>query len=956
MFRETPLACAIGAALGGMLFSSAALAQQANAGAEKSAQQLERVVVTGSSIKRIAAEGSLPVITIKKADIEKSGATSVRELMAQLPSMQGFTTPSDSVNGGGGGVSTASLRNLGAQYTLVLLNGRRVAPYNTGSTVNLEQLPLSAVERVEILADGASTLYGSDAIAGVVNFITKRNSESGGFDITANEPQHGGGRERRMSLSKGFGDFDSDGYNVRLGLGYEKEDVLMASQRSATRSGVIPFTHKGKDLYLWQLSANSNPPNVEITDSAFETLAFYNPQLLLKGNCGTDPGSIQQGGTCRFDYASTVQLRPESERKNVYASADVKLGDFKAFAEGLFSDSKMTAAYAPPAQPLQMEVGGTLYNRYVAPTLASQGLTPGDVGYVFYYMRLRDAGLRTNEYRTKGKHLVLGVEGQLLGFDGSVSLTHSRNDLTDSFAGGYTSANILNQLIDSGAFDPFTQGSAASKAALAPAVLSGPSSTSKSGLDVYSVKGSRALFELGGGEAYLGVGAEFMKQSYASTPSAIIMGPNALQPGYSDFPVGSDNGVLPFDTTRSSMGAYAELVAPISKELELTGALRADSYDAAKNNRGFDDLGNPTAPTTQGNKASKVTYKLSARLQPMRDLLIRASYGTGFRAPTLGDITNPLQGAGVIGTQRGCPVSAGDPLYVGCRTNPYQYRQMTGGNPFTGEQGLKPENSKQWSVGFRVEPSASFSAGVDLWSVHIDDVITSVPEDTAFDNFSTYRNLFTVTTDPATGAPILTFVTRPINGAAAESKGVDIDMTSRGNTGLGRLTTQATLTYLHSSWYDYGFGGGKESSIGKLGSDDQVAFRTLVRLQATLDSGPFSNTLSFFWKPGYTDQTYTVDDGTIRERNPSNTAAFPAGQPGAFVGISDFKVPEYYTFDWQGKYNFSKDLSLTLGIKNLMDAKPPLSIKTVNGNMLGADPRYHDLMGRTFYAGASYKF
>jgi iron complex outermembrane receptor protein len=955
MFRKSKLAQAVCLTLGGGVFlTGAAHAQQAAATDSKPDQQLERVVVTGSSIKRIVAEGALPVITLKRADIEKSGATSVRELIQNLPAMQGFTTASDSVNGGGGGTTTASLRNLGSQYTLVLLNGRRVAPFNTGSTVNLEQLPLAAVERVEILADGASTLYGSDAIAGVVNFITKRNSEAGGIDWMMNQPEDPGGQERRFSASKGFGDMENDGFNVRIGLALEREDRLMASQRQSTRSGVIPFVHKGQNLYLWQLSANSNPPNVLLNDGELD---FYNPQLLLNGNCGKDPAAFVQGSTCRFDYAATVQLRPQAERKNVYLSGQVKLGDdLTAFVEGLFSDSAVTAAYAPPAQPLDMPIGSALYNRYILPTLADRGILPTEVTSVTYLMRLRDAGLRTNEYRTKGKHFVAGVEGQLAGFDGSLAFTKSETTLDDRFAGGYTSLKKLNELINAGKFDPFKQGVGDQSAALAPAVLSGLASSSKSELNVMSLKGSRALFALDGGDAYLGLGLDLMSQRYASNPSAISMGPNKLQPTYDDFPVGGSNGALPFDTKRNNFGAYMEVVAPFMKALEVTGALRVDSYGAAQNNRNFDTAGNPIGSAAQGNKSSKTTYKLGFRFQPSPQLLVRGSIGTGFRAPTLADITTPLADAGVIGTQRACPVTSGDPLFAGCRPLPTQWRAMSGGNPFTGTAGLKPENSRQWSLGARFEPDASFTAGLDFWGVRINDVITSVPEDTAFDNFARYRGLFTVTIDPATNRPILTFNSVPLNGAAAQSSGVDLDLTARFKTDIGRLTTQATATILSESWFDYGFGGGKETSIGKLGSDDQVAFRTLVRLQATLDSGAFSNTLAMSWKPGYIDQKYSADDATIRNRDAANTSAFPSGQPGAFVGIEDWKVPDYYTIDWQGKWNYNKDLSITVGLKNALDRPPPRSIKTVNGNMLGADPRYADVMGRTLYLGASYKF
>lgn len=914
-------------------------------------QVVERVEITGSSIKRIAAEGALPVITLSKSDIQRSGATSVRELIQALPAMQGFTSASDSVNGGGGGTTTASLRNLGSVYTLVLLNGRRVAPFNSGSTVNLEQLPLGAVERVEILADGASALYGADAIAGVVNFITKKNTTEGSFDLNVSIPQKKGGKEALASISKGFGDLDRDGFNVLAGVALEKVEKIAANQRDFSRTGVIPFSNNGRDLYFWQLSINANPPNVELVDAADATIDLYNPVLTSTGSCGPDPAAFRQGSTCRFDYASTVEMQPEAERKNLFLSSQVKLGSsFTGFAEALFSDIKLTGRYAPPAQAALLPVGSTLYNRYVVPTLGARGVNPADVAYAITYTRLRDAGLRANDFVTKGTHLVVGVEGTAFGFDGSVSYTHSKNKISDTHAGGYASDIELARLIDTGAFDTFTQGSGAPSPALASAVLTSPVSNDISQLDTASFRASRALFPMGGGSAYLGFGVDLMKQRYAESPSPIAMGPNPLQPGYADFPVGSSQGALPFDTTRNVTGTYAELLLPLSKAFEVTGSVRYDSYSPAKNDKNFDPSGNPIAAAEQGNKASKTTYKVGLRFQPTPEFLLRASVGTGFRAPTLQDITDPLKEFGVISVQRDCPATnAADPLFVGCRTVPTQYKLQTGGNPFTGTAGLKPEKSQQWTVGVRFEPTAAFSVGLDFWSVKIDDIITAVPEDTAFDNFATYRGLFSVTTDAATSRPILTYNQVQLNGATAKSTGIDIDFTGRVNTGFGRFTGRAMATYLVESYFDYGFGGGKESSIGKLGTDDQVAFRTLLKLQGTLDTGPFSNTLTVSWKPGYLDQTYTAEDVTIRERNAD-------GSPGAFVAIDDFRVPSYTTLDWQTRWAVSKDLAFTLGIKNLLDKKPPLSIKTVGGNMVGFDPRYADGRGRTFQLAGSYQF
>jgi iron complex outermembrane receptor protein len=252
-------------------------------------------------------------------------------------------------------------------------------------------------------------------------------------------------------------------------------------------------------------------------------------------------------------------------------------------------------------------------------------------------------------------------------------------------------------------------------------------------------------------------------------------------------------------------------------------------------------------------------------------------------------------------------------------------------------------------VGVVFEPTNWFTGKVDFWGVKVKDAITNIPEDTAFDNFERYRGLFSVTNDSATNRPILTFNQVPVNSAVLESQGVDVDLMFRNSTPIGRLTTQFQTTYLVKSYFDLGFGGGKETSIGRLGSDDQVAFRWIVRLRATLDTGAFSNTLALSWKPGYIDQSYTPDDATVRIRNDNGT-------PGAFVGIEGHKVGSFTQLDWQGKWAFNKALTFTAGIKNLLDEKPPFTIKTVGGNMLGFDPRYADGVGRSYYLQGTFRF
>ncbi|MFM8510380.1 MAG: TonB-dependent receptor domain-containing protein, partial [Betaproteobacteria bacterium] len=414
-------------------------------------------------------------------------------------------------------------------------------------------------------------------------------------------------------------------------------------------------------------------------------------------------------------------------------------------------------------------------------------------------------------------------------------------------------------------------------------------------------------------------------------------------------PVGSGNGSLPFDSYRQSRGAFVELQVPLAKGLEVNGALRYDSYSAVRNSRNFDANLKPIASATQGEPASKATYKLAFRFQPLQQVLLRGSVGTGFRAPSMDDITLPLIDAGVVGNQYGCPISSPDPLAVGCRSIPTQYKQQSGGNPFAGSAGLKPELSNQWTFGFRIEPTNQVSLGADLWSVKIQDGITSVPEFTAFSKFSTYRSLFNITTESATGRPILTFNSVPFNASVIQSKGLDLDVTLNSKLPFGSLNTSVVLTYLFDSFYDLGFGDGKETSLGKYGSDGAVAFRTLARISSTLTTGSVANTLVFKYKPGYKDVAYSEDDSPVR-------LATATGGFGSFVEWSGLDVPAYYTFDWQGRYAFNKSLTLTAGLLNVFDKKPPLTLKLDGGNMVGFDPRYHDGRGRTFYLSAGYKF
>ena len=949
--RSVRLVCAGGLAFG----MHAAVAQTTPAPADS----MTRVEITGSSIKRIAKEGSLPVQTLSRADIEQSGVNNVADLVAQLPSMQGFITSSASVNGGGGGVQTASVHALGTQYTLVLLNGRRMAPYGTGSAVNLASIPLAAVERVEILTDGASTLYGSDAIAGVINFILKKNQRDLIIEGTINSPDKPGGRSSNFSISKGFGDFDADGFNVQLSYSHDEQKELNASQRSFANSGVQKFMNKGKQYATWQTSINSTPANVEVVTANDDVV--LSTDLLNKGSC-TQANTFSRGGACRFDYAATVQLLPELKRDSVFANGSLKLGkDTTLFSELVLSKFTNTARYAAAAQPLTVfstdPVSGVktinnnylgAYNSSVVPLLPGQGINPADVTDALLYYRGADAGGRTDEYRTDAAHFVVGVDTNLAGWDMGAAFTHSQNKQTDTAVAGYMSGDKFEELVRTGAYNPFVSNPGAA-ATLSPAVLNQELGVIKSKIDVVSAQASREVFTLPGGPASLGVGADFTKQSYKDNPSRINIGPGPGNPGWTDVTIGGGTGSQPLDASRNNWGSFAELLMPVMKDLEVTTAVRYDSYDAVdKKNVSYDSSGNPSPAGKVGEDVAKATYKLAARYTPTQSLLLRGSYGTGFKAPTMNNIADPLKNAG-SSNAFACPVKAPDPRAVYCRPGSSEYGLLDRGNPATGAGSLQAETSKQATLGFRLEPFTALTFGLDMWDVKLKNQIRTFSQDQLFTNPVLANQWIAVYADPIQKSNVLVAVRSPLNLASSHFRGIDWDSTLRGNTPLGRASVNWTGTYMLKAEQDVP-GVGTEKSIGRFNSYDDVVFRVVSKLVFALKtSEKLSNSLTINYRSGYHDKPISEDDAAVREVNAD-------GSIGGVVAM-ERDVRSYTTADYQIKLNYVKNLTITAGIRNLLDENPPFSVRNSGGgNQVGYDGRYADPLGRTFYLTGNYRF
>jgi len=919
MFRIHPLRQAARLALGaGVVAATVVPALPASA-------QEQRIEITGSAIRRIQSEGALPVITLTRDQIERSGATSAAELVQQLPSMQGFTNEGSAVGGGGNGFSGASLHNLGETRTLVLLNGRRLATFAgqfiTGGLagIDLNTIPISAIERVEILADGASALYGADAIGGVVNFITKKSLQ--GLDLNAGGTwPKGGARETRVAGSFGFGDLDGDGYNLLVAANAERRTLLRSVDREFARTGVIPFELNGQSVTFFNGSPRSIPGNIQHdagTPGDPSDDYLVNPYFAANGSCPAQHVPLVEGpgGTaCYYDFVQDLEILPERERKALLAQGQVRLGkDHTFFVELLGSDTENTNRLAPP--PGEVLIGPT--SPFWPFVLQAN---PGQTLDTTVPYRVSDVGKRTTTDRTEAAHAVLGLEGLFAGWDYNGSFTHSVNRQTTSLGGGWVETGRFIAALDSGLVNPFVppgNQSAAAQQALNDSRILGFWEGGKFVLDFVQLRASRELAKLPGGGLALGAGVSYGEEEFTKSASLTAQGLAGQR-------FGDDAGIVPYSAGRKFAAAFTELVAPVMQGLEFTGALRFDKYS---------DFGNAT------------TAKLSARWQPARQVLVRGSVGSGFKAPTVPQTSATRQLFGVTAAPYNCAPGSeleqvATSLGAQCPVGNVQYNVYAEGN-----RTLEPEKSRQWNFGIRVEPTTWLTLGADLWQVKLKNTISQQNEATVTASPLQWARNFTTYTDPVTGDVLLALYLPNENLGDSLQRGIDLDAQTRVPTPIGRLTTTLGFSYHLKDEYQLERGGPYYTSLGQYGLDGNVVFRWQGRLVNTLEHGDFAHTLTVSFKSGYADQPYTAAD-------------FAVFDPNTFQSFDyNGKVKRYSVVDWQTRWKFSKQVTLTAGILNLFDQDPPRSLKSAGGGqMIGYDDRYYDPRGRSFYANVGVKF
>ncbi len=648
MRNRTKVCKGLTLAFGGSLALGAvpALAQQTT--------QLDRVEITGTSIRRVEAEGALQVQTITKVEIDRLGVQTTEQLLQTVSAMSssGQTQLSTGVSLSTYGGSGVSLRGLGEERTLVLLNGRRLAAFagGGGASVNVNNIPLAAIDRVEILKDGASAIYGSDAVAGVVNFILTKNFQGLQIGGTYGTPtQSGGGQQYQVNVVGGLGNLDQDRYNLTVGLQYADNSDLFGRDRAFASNGNIPGTFvnaatgQGNIQGIWNPGGPRDPGYV----SGGPGSGFGNPLAAL-GRCGDikmfDAGLTSKGlPYCQYDSSPDVGLLGASKVTSLTGNFVFKLNpNAELFMDGIYSRAVVTTTYQPsPARTDFFETDEEFANQGVDPVLLLRPFLPSGAPNPNYQLasdyfkanglagmdgkpigvtdRTFLFGPRQNEDTSTQSRLVVGLRGEIWGQDYNVGVAQNQSKVAGSVTNGYFSqVGYAKATQDPNSdWNPWAQTqSAAFLAAVAPAAYAGPTLNSTSRSTNVDATMSGTAYKLPAGELQYAAGYQYRSESLKLDPSPALLSGDIA---------GLGGATKPIDVSRSVNGLFGELNIPVIKNLDLNLAARYDSYS---------DVG------------STSTYKGNIRYQPTATVLLRGSYGTGFRAPTLTDLWNPQ----VLGT------------------------------------------------------------------------------------------------------------------------------------------------------------------------------------------------------------------------------------------------------------------------------------------------------------------
>ncbi len=885
-------------------------------------QKLDRVEVTGSSIKRAQDEGALPIQVITGADIIRSGITSAEQLVATITA-NGTGADNMSSNVGiqlgstdrnNNGVAAANLRGLGAASTLVLLNGRRVSLNGAkGNTVDLNSIPLAAVQRVEVLKDGASAIYGTDAIGGVINFILRKDFKGAEVRASTDITDDGGGNIHRASVVGGTGDLATDGFNFVASLAVDRQQKLHADQRDFV-NGFQPARGLSPDTAGTPFASQTGGANTAIgaTYRLPTTGAqTYNRANLLsfQNKCDSVPNMSQYQSvlwnspgfafTCAFDYGGTEVVIQPVERINLVSRGSFALNrDTTAFVELVgsrstsqkqFEQSQVTTSIAAGnAYP----VGGPFYQDLSAYIPTFDKTKP-----IAYRWRCMECGLRTIDTTSDAFRLLVGIDGVIGTWDYKLGLLTGSSKVNSVLGDGYMRNAPFNAALATGKINPWLlPGQTQTAEAMALINAAKAAGTSLFGGEAQrsqfdgSISGE--IMQLPAGNLSGALGFEIRDESYKFRNDSVATEPVRDAPFDAEFP----------KVSRSINAIYGELMVPIVKGLEAQIAVRHDRYS---------DFGSTTNP------------KIALRFSPMNEVVFRGSANTGFRAPSFfqlygAELESPVPGN--IADPVLCPQKPGDLSVCAIRPN-----ARTGGN-----KTLDPETSRQWTLGVVLQPTDWLSGSIDLWQIKRSKIIYELTPQQVVANYTTFPDNIVRNGDGSINYIRAGFV----NADGDSTKGVDMSVTAKGNMGAGRWSAGLDGTY-NISHQQRVFATDKfVETVGKWDSRN-LFVRWKHQARFTYTEGPWAGTVSQSYTSGYKDE---VPLGVV--------------PPGFNPDVSSYTL-----YNLSGSYSGFKNTTITVGIKNLFNTNPPFTAHNLDfAAGAGWDPRVADPRGRSFTANVGYSF
>ncbi len=881
---------------------------------------LQEIVVTGSMIERPASETAEAITVIKADSLKNLGIVNIEQALSTITSNTTSLNIAQSVGTFSGGGTYANLRNLGNGRTLVLLDGHRLADNAfSGNAVDLSGIPFSAIESVQVLREGASALYGSDAIAGVINFITKKDYRGAEIDGTYNYPQASGGATANANFTFGHGSLAENGYNFMITGSYSRQNELQATQRGFSASGFNPAEGIVNTNGIGTWPATFQDANGNLWEPGYPA-------------CAGNPFVTTYFGSCQYRYSAATDLLPYSKNLSGLASFTKTLpGNNTLGIQYFYARNKVIAWSGPIFYFFQMtpQADPTYYPTAAGLTCVSAPCSapPALNGPISVFWTPPDNARYGDNINTEQRALI-SFSGDNAGWRYALHLNYSQNENEDGNVGGYPNENLLatggSGGILSNLINPFGPQSAAGETLINNSYINGIYQTGK--MKRWSVSG-HASHKLGdafhaGRNAVVAMGFDVRGNHFdsATTPYNNLV---SQATGLTDFAVAG---------SRTAQALFVELNVPMAKSLDVDVSDREDRYsDFGRTNNG----------------------KVTVRYQPTRYLTFRGAASTGFRAPTLYDLYNPP----TLSASTGGTVGNVSPI---CQSGNYttlwsstvcsnQGIGLFGGNP-----NLTPETSQNFDFGIIVEPIRNLGITLDYYRILLKNTISNIPansiyqEPATFANYIKANNQGTLTPSIQEGADCNPYtaptcgyiIVNDQNTGHLSTDGLDLSVRYLQHTSIGTfredLEGTATTQFLVQQYT----GGPTYNVVGEWNHSIAPAIRWQheLRVDWTSPGREWGAGLANHFMTGY------VDEFGI---GPTNS--------GPLRHVGNQSTWDVYA-SYRPDYRPIRGMTVLFGIRNLFNTNPPFTNAQQGNFAAGYSSLFSNPILRDFYLNLKYKF